>query len=488
VASLKGDAQGGSTITQQLARNMFPEEIGRSRNLNRKLKEMITAIKIENTYSKTEILEAYLNTVPFLYNTFGIEMAARTYFDKPAANSTSWKRPPWSACSRGPITTIPVTNPERSLERRNVVLGQMVKHGLQRGALQGSWPRPLRVHFARQAERSGTDTHFTAYVRKWLIEWADENDYNLELDGLVVHTTLDYDLQAAALRAVERQARRCRRWPTSNGPAAGHSASTSTGTTPAMRGSVRPSIISGSRTARWLDAFVRESGEYRARSRAAKRRPRRSSASRPTATSCAQLRSARRAWKPASSRWTRPAAKCGPGSAAAISSATSSTTWPRPRASPAPPSSRSCTARRWKKASRPSSPMRRGGEIKAGDGTRLAPDRHDRHHRRQMTMRDGLVFSKNTITAQVMQDVGLPRSSTWPRRPGHPPEQAGRGAVAGAGHQPGDPAGNGQRLRHHRRAGRIPQAGVRHAASPTATARCRRIRRAPERRCRRSRP
>ncbi|MEG2964017.1 MAG: biosynthetic peptidoglycan transglycosylase, partial [Janthinobacterium sp.] len=80
-----GNPQGGSTITQQLARNMFPEEIGRSRNLNRKLKELITALKIEATYSKTEILEAYLNTVPFLYNTYGIEMAARTYFDKPAS-------------------------------------------------------------------------------------------------------------------------------------------------------------------------------------------------------------------------------------------------------------------------------------------------------------------------------------------------------------------------------------------------------------------
>ncbi|MET0982877.1 MAG: biosynthetic peptidoglycan transglycosylase [Telluria sp.] len=84
LASLKGDAQGGSTITQQLARNMFPEEIGRARSINRKLKELITAIKIENTYSKTEILEAYLNTVPFLYNARGIEMAARTYFNKPA--------------------------------------------------------------------------------------------------------------------------------------------------------------------------------------------------------------------------------------------------------------------------------------------------------------------------------------------------------------------------------------------------------------------
>ena len=84
VLTLRGDTQGGSTITQQLARNLFPEEIGRSRTLTRKLKEEITALKIEASYSKDEILETYLNTVPFLYNAYGIEMAARTYFDKSA--------------------------------------------------------------------------------------------------------------------------------------------------------------------------------------------------------------------------------------------------------------------------------------------------------------------------------------------------------------------------------------------------------------------
>ena len=84
VLTLRGDPQGGSTITQQLARNLFPEEIGRSRTLTRKLKEAITALKIEASYSKDEILETYLNTVPFLYNAYGIEMAARTYSDKSA--------------------------------------------------------------------------------------------------------------------------------------------------------------------------------------------------------------------------------------------------------------------------------------------------------------------------------------------------------------------------------------------------------------------
>ena len=83
-ATLHGEREGGSTITQQLARNLYPQEIGHAASLNRKAKEAITALKIEAIYSKQEILETYLNTVPFLYNAFGIEMAARTYFDKSA--------------------------------------------------------------------------------------------------------------------------------------------------------------------------------------------------------------------------------------------------------------------------------------------------------------------------------------------------------------------------------------------------------------------
>ncbi len=104
------------------------EEIGRSRSLNRKLKELITALKIEATYSKTEILEAYLNTVPFLYNTYGIEMAARTYFDKPALKLDILEGATLVGMLKGTHYYNPVGNPERSLERRNVVLGQMRKH------------------------------------------------------------------------------------------------------------------------------------------------------------------------------------------------------------------------------------------------------------------------------------------------------------------------------------------------------------------------
>lgn len=201
-----GDAQGGSTITQQLARNLFPDEIGRSRNINRKIKEIVTAFNIERTYSKREILETYLNTVPFLYNVYGIELAARTYFDKSAAELNLQESATLVGMLKGTSYYNPVSNPERAQKRRNIVLGQMVKHGKLSDAeyrkLRG---KPLRVHFNRQTGPGGSAAHFTAYVRKWLIEWADRHDYDLVADGLTVQTTLDSSLQEAATQAVERQ-------------------------------------------------------------------------------------------------------------------------------------------------------------------------------------------------------------------------------------------------------------------------------------------
>jgi len=264
LATLKGDAQGGSTITQQLARNMFPDEIGRARSINRKMKELITAIKIENTYSKTEILEAYLNTVPFLYNAYGIEMAARTYFSKPAAKLDVLESATLVGMLKGTHYYNPVANPDRSKTRRNVVLSQMAKHGaFSDERYRQLAKRPLRVRFARQNDRSGRDDHFTAYVRKWLLDWAEENDYDLQLDGLVVHTTLDSQLQAAAERAVERQANTLQAIADVEWAQSGMPRSTSAGMYTAMRSEVNPFAYYWSTHARELDAFVRESGEYR---------------------------------------------------------------------------------------------------------------------------------------------------------------------------------------------------------------------------------
>jgi len=206
LATLSGDRQGGSTITQQLARNMYPEEIGRAFSVTRKVKEAITALKIESVYTKDEILETYLNTVPFLYNAFGIEMAARTYFDKTADKLDVLESATLIGMLKGTSYYNPVLNPERALGRRNLVLAQMAKHGkLDPTKVQALAARPLRIDFERQIEPLGPAPHVAQHLRKWLIEWADRRGYDIHTDGLVVRTTIDSKLQKAANQAVARQ-------------------------------------------------------------------------------------------------------------------------------------------------------------------------------------------------------------------------------------------------------------------------------------------
>ncbi|MEJ7806941.1 MAG: transglycosylase domain-containing protein [Telluria sp.] len=410
VYSLKGDAQGGSTITQQLARNMFPEEIGRSRNVNRKLKEMITALKIEATYSKTEILEAYLNTVPFLYNTFGIETAAQTYFDKSAAKLDILESATLVGMLKGTSYYNPVTNPERSVERRNVVLGQMRKHRIiDDKNFERLIKRPLRLHFARLPERGGTDTHFTAYVRKWLIQWADENDYNLQLDGLVVYTTLDHELQMAALNAVERQGTALQivadvEWSSPDG-----GSSQSAGSYAGRHGGITPFEYFWRTKGKLVNAFVRETPEYKAAIEGGEEPAAALKRFKADRTFMAQLRRAKTrleagfvALDPASGEvraWVGSRdfhkdqfdhvaqAQRQPGSTfkpivygAALEKGISSEKMYRDEVM----------------------------NIKAGDGTMWRPTDMSGASGGEMSLREGLIMSKNTITAQVMQDVGLP--------------------------------------------------------------------------------
>ena len=204
--TLSGDLQGGSTITQQLARNLYPEEIGRGVTINRKTKEAITALKIEALYSKREILETYLNTVPFLFNAFGIEMAARTYFDKSAEQLDVLEAATLIGMLKGTSAYNPVLHPERALARRNLVLAQMARHGkLERAQMEALAKRPLRLDFERQVEPPGLAPHVAQQLRKWLIGWADARDYDIHADGLVVRTSLDSRLQKAANQALTRQ-------------------------------------------------------------------------------------------------------------------------------------------------------------------------------------------------------------------------------------------------------------------------------------------
>ncbi|RQS20958.1 penicillin-binding protein [Burkholderia sp. Bp8992] len=207
--TFSGDRQGGSTITQQLARNLYPDEVGRAPTLTRKVKELITAFKIESVYSKDEILETYLNTVPFLYNAYGVEMAARTYFGKSADQLDIAESATLVGMLKGNSYYNPVLNPERAVQRRNIVLGRMAQMGMltpqQLAKLQR---QPLRVDFEPQTAQPSLAPHFAVQLRKWLIAWADRNNYDLYADGLVVRTTLDAQLQDMATQALTRQTER----------------------------------------------------------------------------------------------------------------------------------------------------------------------------------------------------------------------------------------------------------------------------------------
>ncbi len=205
--TLQGDMQGGSTLTQQLARNLFPQEIGNERSLNRKLREAITALRLERHSSKDQILESYLNSAPFLYNVRGIEMAARTYFGKPAAQLDTAQGATLVGMLKGTQRYNPVRNPERALERRNVVLAQMVKRGsLAAARFERLKKQPLALDFKRPEDGDiGQARHFVETIRERLVEWADANDVDLDRDGLVIRTTLDSKLQRLAQEAVVQQ-------------------------------------------------------------------------------------------------------------------------------------------------------------------------------------------------------------------------------------------------------------------------------------------
>ena len=205
--TLHGDTQGGSTLTQQLARNLFPKEIGNQRSLDRKLREAITALRLERTSTKDQILESYLNSAPFLYNVRGIEMAARTYFDKPAAQLDTAQCATLVGMLKGAQRYNPVRNPERARERRNLVLAQMVKRGtLPQARYERLRQRPLVLSFTRPEDGGiGQARHFVARVREQLADWADAHDVDLDSDGLVIRTTLDTGLQQLAQDAVVQQ-------------------------------------------------------------------------------------------------------------------------------------------------------------------------------------------------------------------------------------------------------------------------------------------
>lgn len=232
---------GGSTITQQLAKNLFPRDttsynIGLVRKFKlftAKFKEWITAVKLERNYTKEEILVMYLNTVPFGSETYGVKSAARTFFNVSPDSLKIEEAALLVGMLKGPTRYNPVRNPERSLERRNGVLEKMKDYGYISSEQCDSLKNiPIRLHYNLQDHNEGLATYFREYLRLVLdaheperdnyvyasdytqdsLAWAtnplygwcnknkkpDGSSYNLYRDGLKIYTTLNSKMQKYA--------------------------------------------------------------------------------------------------------------------------------------------------------------------------------------------------------------------------------------------------------------------------------------------------
>jgi penicillin-binding protein 1A len=205
------DKGGGSTITQQLAKNLFP----RDDNQNflelafRKFKEWVIAVKLERHYSKDEIITMYLNKFDFLNLAVGIKSAARIYFSTTPANLDLMQSAMLVGMVKNPSLYNPVRRPDLTLQRRNTVLRQMVKYGyLQQTQVDTLFDKPLDLEFQRVDHNIGSATYFKEYLRGELMRWCsthikpDGTPYDLYRDGLRIYTTIDSRLQKYAEEAV----------------------------------------------------------------------------------------------------------------------------------------------------------------------------------------------------------------------------------------------------------------------------------------------
>ena len=203
---------GGSTLTQQLAKNLFPrgENLSKMKLVLRKFQEWITATKLEYNYSKDEIIAMYLNTVAFGHNAYGIRSAAKTFFDKDPKDLNLEESALMAGVVNAPTRFSPVRNPERSLQRRNLVLKAMEKNGyITREVYDSVSQIPIDMsHFGVMDHNSGQATYFREQLRKELTEWSkthfrpDGKPYNIYRDGLKIYTTIDSRLQRYAEEAV----------------------------------------------------------------------------------------------------------------------------------------------------------------------------------------------------------------------------------------------------------------------------------------------
>jgi penicillin-binding protein 1A len=209
---LMGDegSGGGSTISQQLAKNVFPRKrLWLLTMPVSKVKEIIIARRLERLYTKEELLELYLNTVPFSENIYGIDVAAQRFFAKNPIDLTVEEAAVLIGMLKAPTSYNPNLKPENSLHRRNLVMEQMAKYGyLEAGALDSLKAIPLQLRYKQESSNDGLATYFRAELREFLKDWIkdkykeDGTPYNIFTDGLKIYTTLNGKMQQYAEEAV----------------------------------------------------------------------------------------------------------------------------------------------------------------------------------------------------------------------------------------------------------------------------------------------
>lgn len=218
--NLVGKKQGASTLTQQLALNLFSGEERATNPIARffqKLREQITAIRIEKHYTKKEIIAMYLNTVPFGHNTAGIESAAQTFFNTTAKNLTPDQAALLIALVNAPGRYSPINHPDRALTRRNFVLGRMAAiDKLSEGQVEEFRNKPLGIDYHPTNHYEGLAPYFRAELKKELAKLVvsegfptkgDGTPYDLDRDGLKIYTTINSSMQKYAEEAQHKYMR-----------------------------------------------------------------------------------------------------------------------------------------------------------------------------------------------------------------------------------------------------------------------------------------
>src|SRR3990172_7428504 len=200
-------AAGASTITQQLARNLYKlkgSEETLFDKITRKIREFITSVQIERNFTKKEILELYLNESYFGRSAYGIESAAQTFFGKPASQLQPAEYTLLIGMLKGPSYYDPINNTERCLERRDLVISQMERDGvLMPDEAMRVRSDTLNFHLPDADMRQGIAPHFVEWIRQQLVRKSSEYGFNYLRDGLKIYTTLDSRMQRYANRAVD---------------------------------------------------------------------------------------------------------------------------------------------------------------------------------------------------------------------------------------------------------------------------------------------